>query len=197
MNATEVIVGRSGLDALTIRAVARAAGFSTAAVYQMYGSREALIGHAWLRAAHRFVALLTTLVAEADTAASPVDEVLAAAETALVYPQRYPRSGILLMVVSRQEIGELALPDEITEQLHRVDHEFGQAMARLSVQAWHRNDADALHMISACVVDMPQHILAGRRQYSSSVVRQYLRAAVRGIVEVGPPPLAANARRAV
>ncbi|MCV7075386.1 hypothetical protein H7I94_06405 [Mycobacterium szulgai] len=91
--------------------------------------------------------------------------------------------------MSRQELLTLALPDEIVDQLRSVDHEFAESITRLSLDVWDRKDDRALRLISACVIDLPGRILIGRRRYSVSVVREYLRAAIRGIVEAGPPPV--------
>lgn len=189
MDAAESLVGHGGMEALTLRAVTTVTGASMAAIYQMYGCLECLIGQAWLRAARRFLGLLSTLVDEAHACGTPLDGVFAAAETSLVYPRRYPRSGALLWALSRQELLTLALPDEIVDQLRSVDHEFAESITRLSLDVWDRKDDRALRLISACVIDLPGRILTGRRRYSVSVVREYLRAAIRGIVEAGPPPV--------
>ncbi|WP_191499284.1 TetR family transcriptional regulator [Mycobacterium simulans] len=192
MDAVEWLTGQAGLEALTIRAVARITGVPTAAIYQMYGSREGLIGHAWLRAARRFVELLVALVDDAHTVANPRDEVLAAAETSLIYPRRYPGSGAFRLVVSRYELVDLALPSEVTDQLRCVENEFLEVIARLSVQLWDRQDAQTLEVISACVADLPNRILTRSARYSDGTLREYLRAAVQGILEVGPPPTESN-----
>lgn len=189
LDAAESLISRAGLEALTIRAIARLTGLSTAETYRMYGSTEGLIGHAWLRAARRFTELLATLIDAAHTAGTPLDEVLSAAETSLIYPTRYPRSGALLLLISRQELLGLAIPDAITDQLRAVDDQFAAAMTRLSVRMWNRTDVHAREHISVCVVDLPKRILTRGARYSNSILREYLCAAVRGVMQAGPPPL--------
>ncbi|MCV7075387.1 TetR/AcrR family transcriptional regulator [Mycobacterium szulgai] len=189
LDATESLVSRAGLDALTIRAVARLTGFCTAEIYQTYGSREGLIGHAWLRAARRFAGLLTSLIDRAHSDGTPLDEVLAAAETSLVYPTRYPQSGALLLLISREELLGLAIPDAITDQLREVDEQFTAAVTRLALGMWNRTDAHALDLISVCVIDLPKRILTRGTRYSNSLLQAYLCAAVRGVMQAGPPPM--------
>lgn len=189
LDAAESLGERAGIEAVTLRAVTTVTGTPMAEIYRRYGSREKLIGQAWLRAARRFVGLLATLVDRAHASGTTLDQVLAAAETSLVYPQRYPRSAGLLRALSSQKLLNLAVPEEIIDQLHSVEHEFTEVVTRLSVELWDRKDAAAVGLISACVLELPEHILTGRRHHSASVVRRYLRAAIQGIVEVGPPPI--------
>lgn len=189
LDAAECLVSRAGLEALTIRAIARLTGFSTAEIYQMYGSTAGLLGHAWLRAAWRFTGLMAALIDEAHAVGTPLDEVLSAAETSLIYPTRYPRSAALLLLISREDLLGLAIPDAITDQLRKVDDQFAAAITRLSVGMWDRTDVHALDHLSVCVIDLPKRILTRGARYSNSILREYLCAAVRGVMQAGPPPL--------
>lgn len=55
LDATERIAVQDGPAAVTVRAVSQATGISNGAIYHAFGSRGGMVGHAWLRAAQRFL----------------------------------------------------------------------------------------------------------------------------------------------
>ncbi|OSC39874.1 hypothetical protein B8W66_15370 [Mycobacterium decipiens] len=174
------------MDALTIRALTKATGFSNGAIYRTFGSRGGLIGRMWIRAECRFMALLKSLVAQAQ---DPFDAVLAAAEASIHYPERYPQSAAVLFTVRREEALTKPISPEASEQLCALDHELAQIISRLTMDLWKRTDAAAVDLVSACILDLPKWIALRSTRYAKPIVREYLRAAVRAVLEVGPPPL--------
>src|SRR5689334_2657854 len=107
LDAVEHLAARSGPQAVSIRAVSAAVGVSNGALYHTCSSRNGLIGHAWLRAGRRFLALQTTLVDRAlrpDSEASAVDAVVAAADAPVAFAERHPDSATLLLQVRRDEL---------------------------------------------------------------------------------------------
>ncbi|SOJ55253.1 hypothetical protein MSIMFB_02742 [Mycobacterium simulans] len=186
IDCVEALVAKAGLDALTIRTLTKATGFSNGGIYRAFGSRGGLIGRMWIRAECRFLELLKSLVAQAD---NPVDAVVAAAEASIRYPQLHPISAAVLSRVHREEILSQPMPTEASNQLRALAHELGEIMSRLALDLWHRNDAAALDLIAVCILDLPKWIALQDIGFAPSVVDEYLRGAVRAVLEIGPPAL--------
>ncbi|MCV7257637.1 TetR/AcrR family transcriptional regulator [Mycobacterium shimoidei] len=192
LDAVESLAVASGPAAVTIRAISAAVGVSNGAVYHTFGSRAGLIGQAWLRAGRRFLTVQTTSVDEAlSTPGSPaaVEAVVAAAEVPVLFAEQYPNSSKLLLTVRREELLSEELPDEIAAELEDLDQSLVGLLIRLAAALWERKDARAVDVITTCVVDLPTAILLRRDRLGSATAREHLRAAVRAVLAVGPPPL--------
>jgi AcrR family transcriptional regulator len=186
------VVGElSGPAAVTIRAVSAATGVSNGAVYHTFGSRAGLAGRAWLRAGHRFLSAQTDLIDAALSApdGGGVAAVAAAADAPAVFAERYPASSQLLLTVRREELLGPETPTEIATQLHELDTLLVTCMVRLARAVWHRKDAAAVDVITACIVDLPTAILLHRNRINDPDARERLRAAVRAVLAVGAPPV--------
>jgi AcrR family transcriptional regulator len=193
IDSAEAIVARDGVHALTIRALTEGTGVSIGLIYRIFGSRGGLLGRLWIRAERRFM-LLTSLIDEADNrpCADPLDVVFAAVEASLLYPQQYPRSAALLMSVRREEALRHRMPREVVEQLQALDGELAEVMSRLAMRLWDRADPQAVGVLATCVIDLPKWTVLRGKRYRSHLSREYLRAAVRGVLEVGPQPVASD-----
>ncbi len=193
LGAVERLAAASGPAAVTIRAIGDAVGVSNGAVYHAFGSRAGLMAQAWLRAGRRFLTLQTTLVDQAlaePSRPSAADAVVAAAEAPVVFAERYPDSAKLLLTVRREELLDADLPDEITTELRDLDQSLVGLMIRLAAGVWDRKDARAVDAITTCIVDLPTAILLRRDRLGNTTAREHLRAAVRAVLDVGPPPAA-------
>jgi AcrR family transcriptional regulator len=191
LDAAESLAVESGPAAVTIRAISAATGVSNGAVYHSFGSRGALLGRAWLRAGRRFLEAQASLIDHALTSSGPqaaVDAVVAAADTPVVFAEKYPNSSALLWTVRREELLDDDLPDEIAMELKDLDALLIDVMIRLSLRMWDRKDAGAVDTIAMCIVDLPAGIVLKRNRLRSKTARQQLHAAVRAVLEIGPPP---------
>lgn len=188
LDAVERLTAASGPAAVTIRAIGDAVGVSNGAVYHTFGSRAGLMGQAWLRAGRRFLTLQTALVDQALAEHSSVEAVVAAAEAPVVFAERYPDSAKLLLTVRREELLDSELPDEIAAELRDLDQSLVGLMIRLAAGVWDRKDARAVDAITTCIVDLPTAILLRRDRLGNMTAREHLRAAVRAVLAVGPPP---------
>ena len=191
LDAVESLAVASGPGAVTIRAISAVTGVSNGAVYHTFGSRSGLMGRAWLRAGRRFLTVQTSLVDQALSAPSPrasVEAVVDAADAPVIFAEQYPDSSRLLLTVRRDELLNSRLPDEITTELSDLDRSLVGLMLRLAINVWDRKDARAVDAITTCIVDLPTAILLRRDRLSSPTARAHLRAAVRAILAVGPPP---------
>ncbi len=192
LDAVESLTVTSGPAAVTIRAISAAVGVSNGALYHTFGSRSGLIGRTWLRAGRRFLAVQNTLVDQALSAAgpqAPIAAVIAAADAPVVFAEQYPDSSKVLWALSREELLESDLPDDVAAELSDLHRLLVALMIRLAVNLWDRNDAHAVDTITTCIVDLPTAIVLRRDRWANPTAREYLRAAVRAVLDVGPPPL--------
>jgi AcrR family transcriptional regulator len=184
LDAAESLAVESGPSAVTIRAVAAATGVSNGAIYHTFGSRAELLGRTWLRAAQRFLAVQTDLV---DDALGPVEAVVAAADAPAVFTAHYATSSKLLLTVRRSDLLGDDLPAEIASQLRDLDATLLDLMIRLSLRMWDRKDRHAVDVITTCIVDLPTSVLLRRDRLDNPTAREHLEAAVRAVLEIGPP----------
>jgi AcrR family transcriptional regulator len=184
LDAAESLVAASGPAAATTRALSAAVGVSNGALYHSFGSRSELLARAWLRAGRRLLAAQDELV---DAAPSAVEAVLAAAEAPAVFADRYPDSATLLLTARRDEVLGTDLPDGIAADIADLESTLIGLMIRLALRMWDRKDAAAVDTITLCIVDLPTAILLSRDRLHRPIARQQLRAAVRAVLDVGPP----------
>ncbi|BDB43281.1 TetR family transcriptional regulator [Mycobacterium kiyosense] len=194
LDSAEDLVAQDGIEAVTIRALTKVTGVSNGGIYRAFESRGGLLGRVWIRAERRFLDLLTSLVDEARDApgSAPIDAVHAAAETSLLYPKMFPGSSACLMTVRRADVVSQPMPPAVAEQLRALDNELAAVMAKLAENLWGRSDVSAVDLIATCIIDLPKWIGLRGHQHGMPVVRNYLRAAVRSVLEVGPPPAEAG-----
>ena len=198
LDAVESLAVASGPAAVTIRAISAAIGVSNGALYHTFGSRSGLMGRAWLRAGRRFLTVQNALVDRALSETGPraaVAAVAVAADAPVVFAEQYPDSSKLLLTVRREELLNSDLPDEIAMELRDLDRLLVGLMIRLAVNVWDRKDARAVDTITTCIVDLPTAILLRRDRLGNATAREHLRAAVRAVLDIGPPPLVKGKNR--
>ncbi|MCT7368382.1 TetR/AcrR family transcriptional regulator [Mycolicibacterium llatzerense] len=190
LDAAESLAVEAGPAGVTTRAVAAAAGISNGAIYHNFGSRTELVARTWLRAARRFLDVQTELVdaALADTAAAPVDAVVAAAQAPAVFYERRRQSAQLVWRVQRDQLLGPDLPVPLAAELKDLDRQLIDLMVRLSSHLWDRRDGAAVDAITVCIVDLPTAIILSRNRISNSWARDRLSAAVRAVLADEPIP---------
>ncbi|MCV7102664.1 TetR/AcrR family transcriptional regulator [Mycobacterium palustre] len=187
LDAVERLAAQHGPAAVTIRAISESTGVSNGAVYHTFGSRAGLVGRAWLRAGHRFLDAQTELI-DAAPANDAAAAVVAAAEAPAVFADAHPHSSQLILTVRRDDLLGPDTPPDIAAELRDLDRLLIQTMIRLARALWDRKDAAAVDVVTACIVDLPTAILLSRNRIHDHDARQRLRAAVRAVLAVGPPP---------
>ncbi len=197
LDAVEQLAAQSGPAAVTIRAISAAIGVSNGAVYHTFGSRAGLAGRAWLRAGHRFLGTQSELIdaAMAAPGGDGVAAVVAAADAPGVFAEKYPHSSRLLWTVRREELLGPDTPTDIATQLRDLDRLLVDSIIRLARALWDRKDGAAVDVMTTCIVDLPTAILLQRNRIHDVDARERLRAAVRAVLAVGPPPSRRNSER--
>lgn len=211
LDAAESLAVRGGPAAVTIRAVAAATGVSNGALYHTFGSRSGVLGRAWLRAARRFLAVQNELIEAAsgsegdsstgagesksaayqlDSSAEAVwdDAIVAAAEAPSVFAERFPDSSRLLLTVSREQLLGEDLPEDVAAEVRAAERALIDLLVGLAQRRWGRRDRRAVEVLTTCLVDLPTAILIRRERIAEPFAREQLRAAVRAVLAVGPPP---------
>ncbi|MBV8788129.1 MAG: TetR family transcriptional regulator [Mycobacterium sp.] len=189
LDAVESLAVRSGPAAVSIRAISAEVGVSNGAVYHTFSSRGGLMGHAWLRAGRRFLALQTAMVDEVLTKSGKgEDAVVAAADAPVAFAEKFPDSAGLVFSVRREEVLAGDIPDDVAGELRDLERLLVDLMIRLALQLWDRKDAAAVDVITSCVVDLPTAMLLHRKRLGNATARKQLHAAVRAVLTVGPPP---------
>ena len=155
LDAVESLAVASGPAAVTIRAISAAVGVSNGALYHTFGSRSGLMGRAWIRAGRRFLAVQNALVDKALTDGDAPGAVVAAADAPAVFAEQHPDSSKVLWAVSREELLDSDLPDDVAAELHDLHRLLIGLMIRLAVNLWDRKDARAVDTITTCIVDLP------------------------------------------
>jgi AcrR family transcriptional regulator len=189
LDAVESLAVAAGPAAVTIRAVSAAVGVSNGALYHTFESRSGLMGRAWIRAARRFFTMQHDLVDQALADGDPQAAVVAAADAPVVFADRYPDSSKLLWLVSREELLDSDLPDDVAAELHDLHRSLIDLMIRLADKMWDRRDARAVDTITTCIVDLPTSIVLRRDRLTNPTAREHVRASVRAVLDVGPPPV--------
>ncbi|KMO78514.1 TetR family transcriptional regulator [Mycobacterium sp. BK558] len=188
LDAVEALVARAGPQAVSIRAISAAVGVSNGALYHTFTSRGGLMGQAWLRAGRRFLAVQTALVDRALAGAGAAEAVAAAADAPVAFAEQSPEAAALLWSVRRDDVLADAPPDDIAAELRDLDRLLIALMVRLAVAMWDRKDAAAVDVITACIVDLPTALVLQRGRLRNPTAREHLHAAVRAVLDVGPPP---------
>jgi len=181
LDVAERLVAESGAKNVTVRGLAAAAGVPNGTIYHAFGSLSALLAQVWLRAATAFLDLQTSHV---DQASSPVEAVVAAADTPAVFASARPDGARMLLTVKADRLFGPELPDELADALHALDKRLIALLVRLARLVWDRGDGLAVEVITTCVVDLPTAFF--RRDITDPLVRERLAAAVRAVLTVPP-----------
>ncbi|MBE1575564.1 TetR/AcrR family transcriptional regulator [Amycolatopsis roodepoortensis] len=187
LDAAERLVVEAGAQGVTVRSLATAAGVSNGSIYHAFGSLGALLAHVWLRAAGEFLDLQTEL---ADQTEDPAAAVVAAASAPAVFADRRPEAARLLITVKKEHLLGPQVPDDLAGDLLALDKRLIALLVRLAGRLWDRRDAQAVEVLTTCVVDLPTAVFlraftAGEPISEDSRTR--LASAVRAILLLPPP----------
>lgn len=186
LDVAERLVVEVGPTGVTVRSLAAAAGVPNGTIYHAFGSLGALLARVWLRAAGEFLDLQTEL---ADRAPSPVEAVIAAADTPADFAGLRPEAARLLLTVKKDHLLGPHLPDDLADALLTLDTRVVTLLVKLAEKLWDRRDAQAVEVLTTCVVDLPTALF--RRPLTvgepiSEDSRARLAAAVRAVLLLPP-----------
>lgn len=154
LDAAAVLLAEQGPAAVTMSAVARAAGAPSGSMYHRFESRAALCGELWMRTEGRFLAgFSATLSAPKD----PQARCIAAAGFTVQWCRENPNEAQVLLA-GADALGAADWPDALAARRRRLHRNLRKLLADLP------GDADR---VTAAVVDIPyavvrRHLLSGR-----------------------------------
>jgi AcrR family transcriptional regulator len=192
LDAAEHLVGTGGPAALTLRSLAHDTGAPVGTLTHAFGSRDALVARLWLRAASQFLARQTTGVdTELAAGGRGEDATVRAALEPLALVAERPDTAAVLLGYRREDLLGPDVPAELAADLRGLDQRFVALLVRLAQELWRRGDRTAVEAVTVCVVDLPTGLLRRHLRGGSGVppdTATQLRAAVRGVLALGPPP---------
>jgi AcrR family transcriptional regulator len=163
LDAARDLVLEGGPRAVGIRDISARSGAPSGSLYHRFGSRDALLARAWLRAARRFQA---GFVAALDAAAEPGDAVAAAARWSVGFARTQSADARLLLGHSRAALLDAEPRGAVADELATVNAPIEKAVRDLAARVHGRPGIDALEWISYALIDLPlavvrRHLLAG------------------------------------
>ncbi|MDI2131610.1 TetR/AcrR family transcriptional regulator [Yinghuangia seranimata] len=194
LDVAERLLVEHGRERFTVRALAAASGVSNGAIYHAFGSLPVVLARVWLRAAEGFLDAQQALV-DAVPSDRPEAAVVAAAVAPAVFADRRPEAARMLMDISRCQVVDPDLPDELSDAMAVLDARVGELTARLAKGLWGRADPAGVDVVTLCVVDLPVAVF--RRALAGPVpeaggplvgadLRARLEAAVRAVLALPP-----------
>jgi AcrR family transcriptional regulator len=154
LDAAAELLAAEGPAAVSMSAVARAAGAPSGSMYHRFPTRAALCGELWLRTEERFHAGLT----EALTApGSPRARCVAAARHTVQWCRDRPVEAQVLLA-GADALAAADWPDDLTKRRDRLRRALRRALNALPVES---------DRVNAAVIDIPyavvrRHLIAGR-----------------------------------
>lgn len=174
LDAAAALLAADGPSAVTMSAVARAAGAPSGSMYHRFPTRAALCGELWLRTEGRFHAGVTAALA---TLADPQGRCVAAARFTVQWCRDHPVEAQVLLV-GADALGAADWPDELTSRRKRLHRALRRILAGM------RADPDR---VNAAVIDIPyavvrRHLMARHAipPSADAIVEDCARALIRG-----------------
>jgi AcrR family transcriptional regulator len=174
LDAAAALLAADGPSAVTMSAVARAAGAPSGSMYHRFPTRAALCGELWLRTEERFHAGVTAALA---TLADPQGRCVAAARFTVQWCRDHPVEAQVLLV-GADALGAADWPDELTSRRKRLHRALRRTLAGMPA------DPDR---VNAAVIDIPyavvrRHLMARHAipPSADAIVEDCARALIRG-----------------
>jgi AcrR family transcriptional regulator len=174
LDAAAALLAADGPSAVTMSAVARAAGAPSGSMYHRFPTRAALCGELWLRTEERFHAGVTAALA---TSADPQGRCVAAARFTVQWCRDHPVEAQVLLV-GADALGAADWPDELISRRKRLHRALRRTLAGMPA------DPDR---VNAAVIDIPyavvrRHLMARHAipPSADAIVEDCARALIRG-----------------
>jgi len=165
LDAAAALLAADGPSAVTMSAVARAAGAPSGSMYHRFPTRAALCGELWLRTEERFHAGFTAALA---TSEEPQTRCVAAARFTVQWCRDHPVEARVLLT-GADALDAADWPDELTSRRKRLHRALRRMLAGMPAD---------LDRLNAVVIDIPYAVV--RRHL---IARQAIPASADAIVE--------------
>ena len=181
LDAARDLVVEDGPRAVGIRDIAARSRTPSGSLYHLFGSRDAILARAWLRAVRRFQQGFVTALETDD----PGDAVAAAARWGVSFALSEPADAHLLLGHSRAAVLDAEPGGPIAAELGAVNAPIERIVRDLARRAYGKPSPEALERITYAVIDLPyavvrRHLLAGTLTARTAAT---LEAAARDLIE--------------
>ena len=146
LDAAAALLAADGPAAVTMSAVARAAGAPSGSMYHRFPTRAALCGELWIRTEERFHAGLTAALA---TSADPQDRCVAAARFTVQWCRDHPVEAQVLLT-GADALGAADWPDELTSRRRRLHRALRGALAGMPARPGSGQRGGDRHPVCGC-----------------------------------------------
>ncbi len=153
LDAATALVARSGPQAVTMSALAEAAGVPNGSVYHRFAGRSALLAEVWLRALESFQSGYLAAVAAGD----PYDAAAAAARHVVAWSAGNPELTAVLLY-SAADFGAAGWPEDAAARLSAGNRRTLRAVRTLARALGATTPAD-LERVTIAVLDVPYGIV--------------------------------------
>jgi AcrR family transcriptional regulator len=155
LDAARTIVLRDGSRAASVAAIARESRAPVGTLYHRFGSRDGVLGAAWLRALRRFQARALAAAADPD----PLEAAVAMAVSQVSFAQEQPEDARLLLTLRRDDLLDADPGDSFRARLEATNAPLEKALKRLANELRGRTDPRALDAVTRAVVDLPNAVV--------------------------------------
>ncbi|MET9018942.1 TetR/AcrR family transcriptional regulator [Actinopolymorpha sp. NPDC004070] len=159
LDAAASLVADAGPRAVTVAAVARAAGAPSGSVYHRFPSRPALLAALWLRSLERFQAGFLVAVDQDE----PLASARSAARHVVAWSRANPADATILLYAAA-DFDATDWPDEDRERHRRGNRQVARAVGEIGRGLGRTSDRDK-EVVRMAIVDLPYSVV--RRHYRS------------------------------
>lgn len=152
LDAARTLVLRSGPRAAGVAAIARESGAPVGTLYHRFGSRDAILAAAWLRALGRFQVRALEAAGQSD---DPVARGAAMAAAVISFARDMPEDAGLLLSVRRDDLLDAGPGPEFRVRLDEINAPLEAELGRIARELRGRADARGLDAVMRAVVDLP------------------------------------------
>lgn len=162
LDAARDLIVEEGPRAAGIRAIAERSGAPSGSLYHRFGSRDRLVGQAWVRALRRFQVGFVAALATAD----PRDGVAEAARWSVTFALEEPADARFLLASDRRSILDAEPGADVVAELNECDDRLARTVARLAERLFGAATPAAVERVTYAMLDLPsmvvrRHLLAG------------------------------------
>jgi len=164
LDAARTLVLRQGPRAASVAAIARESGAPVGTLYHRFGSRDAVLAAAWLRALERFQRYALDAGADPD----PLEAAVAMAGSQVGFARERPDDARLLLTLRRDDLLDADPDNELRARLEAINAPLRARLAELTRALRSSTTARAQDVVTRAVVDLPhaavrRHASAGER----------------------------------
>lgn len=183
LDAARTVALRDGPRATSVAAIAKESGAPAGTLYHRFGSRDALLWEAWLRALARF----HELALEAARAEDAVEAGVGMAVAAVTFARRHPDDARLLVAVRRRDLLDNGADAAFERRLNEMNAVVEGQLLRVTRALRGRAGARDREAVAQAVVDLPEAAIRRHTRPGASMpgwLEESVATAARRLLEV-------------